>query len=433
MRVVPVILLASAVAAAAPRELPLAELGWPATTKSALVRADVDVVRTPGARDPIGKLAAGSRVAFARVVAGPGCAYVELVPSGYACTKQLAPSDAPPESAIDSARVVAATLARAYFGTGARGATAYAAPGRGAKALEPWRFIQDAIYGVRFAGGAVFVKTGDGYVAANELEPRPASRFEGVAIVGRGSTAVRSPGGSAESIDPTQWPFAWVAERAVVRAAPSGIGAWRRELPARARVTIAEQRDGYARIADGEWIALADLHVAQSSPRPKGVHADERWIDVDLDQQVLVAYAGDTPVYATLVSTGLGASTPTSLHRIHEKRTLVHLTAPAISYGSWDMPDTPFYMDFRIYYALHGAYWHDAFGTRRSHGCVNLAPRDAGWLFDWTLPHVPAGWADITARGDEGTPVRIRDRAHPDPPWTDYMAPPPVPTRDTPR
>jgi hypothetical protein len=360
-------------------------------------------------------------VGFSRIVAGGGCdAWVELVPTGYACAKRLAPSDLPPAPAIDSAAVIAATLARAYLGIGGRGATAFTAPGRGGKSLEPWRFIRDTIYGVKMVGGAVFVKTADGYVAADQLEARPASRFEGVPV------------------DPKQWPFAWVvpaagAARATVRAAASGIGAWVRELPARARVTIVEQRDGYARIADGEWVALADVRIAQSSPRPKGVHADERWIDVDLDQQVLVAYAGDVPVYATLVSTGLGASTPTSLHRIHEKRTLVHLTAPAISYGSWDMPDTPFYMDFRIYYALHGAYWHDAFGNRRSHGCVNLAPRDAGWLFDWTLPHVPSGWLDITARGDEGTPVRIRDRAHPDPPWTDYMAPPPVPTRDAPK
>ena len=42
--------------------------------------------------------------------------------------------------------------------------------------------------------------------------------------------------------------------------------------------------------------------------------------------------------------------------------------------------------------ALHTAYWHDQFGTRRSHGCVNLAPRDARWLYFWSDPQVPAGW-----------------------------------------
>jgi lipoprotein-anchoring transpeptidase ErfK/SrfK len=40
-------------------------------------------------------------------------------------------------------------------------------------------------------------------------------------------------------------------------------------------------------------------------------------------------------------------------------------------------------------FALHTAYWHDGFGTRRSHGCVNLAPRDAHWLYGDKLPQSP--------------------------------------------
>jgi lipoprotein-anchoring transpeptidase ErfK/SrfK len=47
-------------------------------------------------------------------------------------------------------------------------------------------------------------------------------------------------------------------------------------------------------------------------------------------------------------------------------------------------------------YALHGAYWHDAFGTPRSHGCTNLAPADARWLFYWTDPQVPRDESGVT-------------------------------------
>ncbi len=52
----------------------------------------------------------------------------------------------------------------------------------------------------------------------------------------------------------------------------------------------------------------------------------------------------------------------------------------------------PWSMYFDKDVALHGAYWHDKFGTRRSHGCVNLSPADAHWLFDWTAPTSRSNW-----------------------------------------
>jgi hypothetical protein len=52
----------------------------------------------------------------------------------------------------------------------------------------------------------------------------------------------------------------------------------------------------------------------------------------------------------------------------------------------------PWVLLFQGHNALHGAYWHDRFGNRKSHGCVNLAPYDARWVFEWTGPMLPAGW-----------------------------------------
>src|SRR3990167_5495921 len=34
-------------------------------------------------------------------------------------------------------------------------------------------------------------------------------------------------------------------------------------------------------------------------------------------------------------------------------------------------------------YSVHGAYWHNNFGTRRSNGCVNLPLDMAQKVFDW--------------------------------------------------
>ena len=66
----------------------------------------------------------------------------------------------------------------------------------------------------------------------------------------------------------------------------------------------------------------------------------------------------------------------------------------------------PFVQYFHKGYALHGAYWHDDFGKVRSHGCVNLAPKDAAWLFEWTDPSVPRDWHGVLNK-DRGTVVYI--------------------------
>ena len=59
---------------------------------------------------------------------------------------------------------------------------------------------------------------------------------------------------------------------------------------------------------------------------------------------------------------------------------------------------------------LHAAFWHDAFGSRRSHGCINLSPRDARFLFEFTEPYLPDGWqAVFPIDGAPGTLVRVRD------------------------
>jgi hypothetical protein len=64
----------------------------------------------------------------------------------------------------------------------------------------------------------------------------------------------------------------------------------------------------------------------------------------------------------------------------------------------------------------HTAYWHDQFGTRRSHGCVNLAPRDARWLYFWSDPQAPPGWTMSAGVVEApGSIVRIRNKEDPTP------------------
>jgi len=141
-----------------------------------------------------------------------------------------------------------------------------------------------------------------------------------------------------------------------------------------------------------------------------------------------VSYEGDRPVFATLVSTGKEKAyrTPLGTFRLGRKQASARMRSPEGARQDWDVENVPWVMHFKKLFALHGAHWHDAYGRKVSHGCVNMSPRDAGHLFGWTDPVVPAGWADI--EGGAGTVIRIRSRARPDPPWRDFegdvIAPP---------
>ena len=73
------------------------------------------------------------------------------------------------------------------------------------------------------------------------------------------------------------------------------------------------------------------------------------------------------------------------------------------------MEDVPYVQFFDKAIALHGVFWHDDFGHVHSHGCVNLAPRDAARLFGFTSPHLTAGLsAFCPSRIEQGTVVRVR-------------------------
>ncbi|UQA63770.1 L,D-transpeptidase [Polyangium aurulentum] len=79
--------------------------------------------------------------------------------------------------------------------------------------------------------------------------------------------------------------------------------------------------------------------------------------------------------------------------------------------GTFQLRDVPYIQYFESGYALHAAYWHDVFGTPRSHGCVNLSPVDAHRVFLWTDPPVPEGWHAINAGEEfgEGTTVIVHE------------------------
>lgn len=159
----------------------------------------------------------------------------------------------------------------------------------------------------------------------------------------------------------------------------------------------------------GELVQGSKLRRIERVVRPALVPKNARLIHVRLAEQTLVAYEGERPVFATLVSSGKeGFETPTGLFRIHAKHVSTTMDGLAGEQDEYSIEDVPWTMYFQGSYALHAAFWHDKFGNTRSHGCVNLSPADARWLFEWATPTLPSGFhAAMATRDNPGTYVLI--------------------------
>jgi lipoprotein-anchoring transpeptidase ErfK/SrfK len=145
---------------------------------------------------------------------------------------------------------------------------------------------------------------------------------------------------------------------------------------------------------DDLLIPRGRVRIARRIDRPAAIPSSDKWIHVDLNEQTLVAYEGDQPVFATLVSTGKeesGHATPAGLYRIREKHLSVTMSGEDPADGYYEVAEVPWTQFYHDSFALHGAYWHDSFGKTRSHGCTNIPPPDARWLFLWTTPDLPRG------------------------------------------
>jgi len=211
--------------------------------------------------------------------------------------------------------------------------------------------------------------------------------------------------------------FAWMIFHTRVSSGP-GVPPVEEEdpavVPARSLVIVheiqeAEQRK-WCRIGTGVWVPYSRLAMVIKSNRPEGVGGTERWIEINLSEQTLSAYEGDQLIFATMISSG-DERYPTikGLFRIWAKVRIGKMSGGEDDSDRYYVEDVPWHMYFYKSYGLHTSYWHDFFGLPNSHGCVNLAPKDALWLFEWTKPKAGKGnWQEATL-ADPGTWVWVHE------------------------
>lgn len=253
-----------------------------------------------------------------------------------------------------------------------------------------------------------------GIVPSDRVRPYPHSRFAGVALTGE-----------------RQLPIAFFRERPrrqYRRTAAGNVEPTEQHWPRHGWVgltdrSIRQGRDTYLETTDrGRYCAEADATVVRKAAElpPKVAAATDgrrTWLDISVLGGWLVAYEAALPVYATLISPGRGgvpyrgvppietASTPTGQFTVTGK----FLTATMTSSSDVNIvhAEVQYTQNFSGPHALHGAYWHDDWGEKKSGGCVNLAPIDARRVFAWTDPTLPPGWHGVrlSPRGTQDSTV----------------------------
>jgi hypothetical protein len=139
------------------------------------------------------------------------------------------------------------------------------------------------------------------------------------------------------------------------------------------------------------------------------VPADDKLIVVESETQMVTAFEGDKLVFSNRCSSGAkGTETPIGEFRTYHKGPAVHMTNQGDALENiYNLPGVPWCSFFTgAGHAFHGTYWHNDYGRPRSHGCVNLTPEQAKFIYRWTLPNVPAD-ADYIHLPGEGTRVQV--------------------------
>ena len=259
----------------------------------------------------------------------------------------------------------------------------------------------------------------------------------GVVLLDRSRRAVRAD--ELELERPSNFAGRELAERPV---ADGVVAAWSAEAPTLVRADPGLLAEAVGRVEyhreiavapmpmrrDGvDWYALQGEVVGYVSDEDirrwipgeplAGIGADELWLDVELGEQTLTVLRGTTPLFVTLISSGAGDNpTPRGLYRIWHKQALGDMRSLPGDPDSYTVEQVPWVQYFHRRFAFHAAFWHNKFGRKRSHGCINLSPRDAARVFGQTAPVMPGGWTFVYEHEDDpGTTVRIRRGTDPVP------------------
>ncbi len=149
-------------------------------------------------------------------------------------------------------------------------------------------------------------------------------------------------------------------------------------------VPAVTENPGYFAVGPDEWLPLEVVALTDANLPVEAGPDTCHFIHVDLTSQVLRVYHDCSLVFTTLVSTGREPRwTFPGRFSIQTWFEFMQLTAPSWSTSVYYQEAVPTFMGYYGDLGFHGAYWHDDFGMPVSHGCINMSPADARWLYEW--------------------------------------------------
>lgn len=166
----------------------------------------------------------------------------------------------------------------------------------------------------------------------------------------------------------------------------------------------------FAEASDQRWLPLRYLYLAEKRDNLAADPSEgKKWIHFRIAQGTLVSYEGDTPIFATLASPGIGGTpslgadslltrtTPVGIYRIQFKHLSDDMSPEQAEDREFWIADVPYAMYFKQPFAIHVAYWHESFGEPMSGGCINVSPKDGQRLFNFADPQLPKNWYGVSA------------------------------------
>jgi hypothetical protein len=269
---------------------------------------------------------------------------------------------------------------RRWYGRLADNANVYPEPTR---AVAPVRNVGDGYLFATVnrwfkneAGETWYEINGSEYVHENDISLVQPSDFQGVKITNQ-----------------PERPFGWVVQDVTPSREPGGEpDLLLAELPRFTFVEVYEAVLGeddwlWYDIGNDRWAKQTYFSLVDVNPRPEGVGVGEFWVEVDLYEQTFAAYEDGRMVYATLISSGLNRwPTREGLFQVWDRWYEHKMSGAEGQVDYYYLEDIPYimYFDHFMGIALHGTYWHDRFGYKHSHGCVNMPIKDAEWTFNWS-------------------------------------------------
>ncbi|MBL4637434.1 MAG: L,D-transpeptidase [Kofleriaceae bacterium] len=361
----------------------------------------------------LGKVGGRTRVEVLETKNGRGCRYRwrKIAPQGWICAKTKRTRKA--VTTVNFPRLKNGVLPLGRFGRVRKNSGVQLYSNSMAVQSDtgeaPTRSMSVLRKGVRRIDGKRYWRTSGG----NLIESKFIRRYKASVYKGTAPKA----GSSRLTL-----PVAWARPRekgasVTVYKAPSSDSEVVTNLPPKTEIRyLGQSKDGkFVRIGRNQWVLRTESRIAFSVTPPEEVESDELWIDVNLQEQVLVSYIGKSPIYATMISSGTRKHrTPPGKYRIERKVAQKTMASGERDKEQYSVGGVPWVMYVHKTFALHGTYWHDRMGAPRSHGCINLAPRDAQHIYNLVSPQVPAGW--ISANSSEenpGTLVHFRNDLKP--------------------